>query len=118
MDPVSTAPDDRRRCQVLGVPVDACRDVCAAALGLHARGGGRIVTLNAEMTMSARADVALGQAIRTADLVIPDGAGVVWALGRQKIRVLKTAGIELAWTLLESPEPIDGAWRWWGRHLR
>ena len=32
-----TAPDDRRRCQVLGVPVDACRDVCAAALGLHAR---------------------------------------------------------------------------------
>ena len=79
MDSVSTAPDDRRRCQVLGVPVDACRDVCAAALGLHARGGGRIVTLNAEMTMSARADAALGQAIATADLVIPDGAGVVWA---------------------------------------
>ena len=47
MDSVSTAPDDRRRCQVLGVPVDACRDVCAAALGLHARGGGRVVTLNA-----------------------------------------------------------------------
>ena len=101
MDSVSTAPDDRRRCQVLGVPVDACRDVCAAALGLHARGGGRIVTLNAEMTMSARADAALGQAIGTADLVIPDGAGVVWALGRQKVRVVKTAGIELAWTLLE-----------------
>ena len=79
MDSVSTTPDDRRRCQVLGVPVDACRDVCAAALGLHARGGGRIVTLNAEMTMSALADAALGQAIGTADLVIPDGAGVVWA---------------------------------------
>ena len=60
MDSVSTAPDDCRRCQVLGVPVDACRDVCAAALGLHARGGGRIVTLNAEMTMSARADAASG----------------------------------------------------------
>ena len=101
MDSVSTAPDDRRRCQVLGMAVDACRDVCAAALGLHARGGGRIVTLNAEMTMSARADAALGQAIATADLVIPDGAGVVWALGRQQIRVVKTAGIELAWTLLE-----------------
>ena len=51
--------------------------------------------------MSARADAALGQAIGTADLVIPDGAGVVWALGRQQIRIVKTAGIELAWTLLE-----------------
>ena len=101
MDPVTTTPDDRRRCQVLGVPVDACRDVCAAALGLHARGGGRIVTLNAEMTMSARADSSLGEAIQTADLVIPDGAGVVWALSRQRICVVKTAGIELAWTLLE-----------------
>ena len=100
MDPVTTTPDDRRRCQVLGVPVDACRDVPAAAIGLHARGGGRIVTLNAEMTMVAREVPALGQAIATADLVIPDGAGVVWALSRQRVRVIKTAGIELAWTLL------------------
>ena len=50
--------------------------------------------------MSARADASLGQAIGTADLVIPDGAGVVWALARQRIRIVKTAGIELAWTLL------------------
>ena len=71
MDPVTTTPDDRRRCQVLGIPVDACRDVPAAAIGLHARGGGRIVTLNAEMTMVARALPALGQAIASADLVIP-----------------------------------------------
>ena len=101
MDPVSTSPNDRHRCEVLGVPVDACRDVRAAALGLHARGGGRIVTLNAEMTMAARANDDLGDAIGTADLVIPDGAGVVWALSRQGIRVVKTAGIELAWSLLD-----------------
>ncbi len=100
MDSVTTTPDDRRRCQVLGVPVDACRDVKAAAIGLHADGGGRIVTLNAEMTMSARTIPALGEAIATADLVIPDGAGVVWALSRQGVKVVKTAGIELAWTLL------------------
>jgi N-acetylglucosaminyldiphosphoundecaprenol N-acetyl-beta-D-mannosaminyltransferase len=100
MDPVSTSPDDRRRCSVLGVPVDACRDVPAAALGLHSHGGGRIVTLNAEMTMMARADEALGAAIHSADLVIPDGAGVVWALSRQGVKVIKTAGIELAWVLL------------------
>ena len=52
MDSVTTSPHDHRRCHVLGVPVDACRDVQAAALGLHANGGGRIVTLNAEMTLS------------------------------------------------------------------
>ena len=100
MDSVTTTPDDRRRCRVLGIPVDACRDVQAAAIGLHARGGGRIVTLNAEMTMTARSLPELGQAIEGADLVIPDGAGVVWALSRQRVSVVKTAGIELAWTLL------------------
>ena len=100
MDSVTTTPDDRRRCRVLGIPVDACRDVQAAAIGLHARGGGRIVTLNAEMTMTARSLPELGQAIEGADLVIPDGVGVVWALSRQRVSVVKTAGIELAWTLL------------------
>ena len=100
MESVKTTPDDRRRLQVLGVPVDACRDVSVAAVGLHARGGGRIVTLNAEMTMTARVQRELGDAIATADLIIPDGAGVVWALARQGVRVVRSPGIELAWSLL------------------
>ncbi|MFO8238865.1 MAG: WecB/TagA/CpsF family glycosyltransferase [Prochlorococcaceae cyanobacterium] len=90
-----------RRSQVLGVPVDVCPDVVAAALDLRRRGGGQIVTLNAEMTMAARADPALGRAVATAELVIPDGAGVVWALGRQGLRVRRSPGIELARRLLE-----------------
>ena len=48
--------------EVLGVPVDVCPDVFEAALELS-RGGGQIVTLNAEMTMAAMADPALGSAI-------------------------------------------------------
>ena len=90
-----------RRTTVLGVPVDACADVFAAALALRQRGGGQIVTLNAEMTMAALAQPELGRVIRAAQLVIPDGAGVVWALGRQGLRVRRSPGIELARRLLE-----------------
>lgn len=92
---------DPVRTQVLGVPVDVCPDVLQAALALRRRGGGQIVTLNAEMTMAARADPALGAAIAAAQLVIADGAGVVWALARQGFRVRRSPGIELAWNLLE-----------------
>ena len=104
MDVLSTDPCDQRRCRVLGVGVDACRDVTASALGLHARGGGQIVTLNAEMTMTARANPQLGEAIAAADLVIPDGAGVVWALSRQGVKVRRSPGIELARDLLSYAE--------------
>ena len=86
--------------QVLGVQVAVSPNVFAAALELKQHGGGQIVTLNAEMTMAAKADAALGSAIAHADLVIPDGAGVVWALGRQSYRVRRSPGIELARQLL------------------
>jgi N-acetylglucosaminyldiphosphoundecaprenol N-acetyl-beta-D-mannosaminyltransferase len=89
------------RTRVLGVGVNASPDVFSAALELHRRGGGQIVTLNAEMTMAARADPALGDVIEAAQLVIPDGAGVVWALSRQGLGVRRTPGIELAHHLLE-----------------
>jgi len=87
--------------RVLGVPVTVADDVFAAALALHGSDGGQIVTLNAEMTMAARANQELGAAIEAAELVIPDGVGVVWALGRQGFRVRRAPGIELARRLLE-----------------
>ncbi|MFN7632914.1 MAG: WecB/TagA/CpsF family glycosyltransferase [Cyanobacteriota bacterium] len=99
-----------RQAEVLGVPVSVCEDVLEAAIALYEqKGGGQIVTLNAEMTMAALADPALAGAIGGADLVIPDGAGVVWALGRQGIRVRRTPGIELARQLLEHAA-VEG-WR-------
>ena len=99
---------DPVRTHVLGVPVDVCADVLQAALDLRQRGGGQIVTLNAEMTMAARADPALGAAIAAAQLVIADGAGVVWALGRQGYWVRRSPGIELAWHLLEEAAANGG----------
>lgn len=98
-----------RRCAVLGIPADACPDALAAALALHAAGGGQIVTLNAEMTMVARQQPELGDVIRRAELVIPDGAGVVWALARQGVSVRRSPGIELAADLLTHAERVG--WR-------
>lgn len=40
----------------------------------------RVVTLNPEMIMLARRNQKLAWAIRRADLTVPDGTGVVWAL--------------------------------------
>ena len=39
--------------------------------------GTHVVTLNAEMTMQAERNTALAKVIQDAELVIPDGAGVV-----------------------------------------
>jgi len=97
------------RTRVLGLPVDVCPDVLARAVALHAAAGGQIVTLNAEMTMAALADPALAAAIEAAALVIPDGSGVVWALGRQRLRVRRSPGIELAWSLLDTAQ--QQGWR-------
>jgi N-acetylglucosaminyldiphosphoundecaprenol N-acetyl-beta-D-mannosaminyltransferase len=98
-----------RQADVLGVPVAVCADVFSAALALQRGGGGQIVTLNAEMTMAARANAELGSAIAAAELVIPDGAGVVWALARQGHRVRRSPGIELARQLLEHAARVG--WR-------
>jgi N-acetylglucosaminyldiphosphoundecaprenol N-acetyl-beta-D-mannosaminyltransferase len=100
MESIRTERSDGVRRTVLGVPVDACRNVLARALELHDAGGGQIITLNAEMTMAARDSSDLGRVIAAAELVIPDGAGVVWALRRQGVRVPRTPGIELADALL------------------
>ena len=106
---MATSVTNQLRAHVLGLPVSVCADVLAAAVDLHDQGGGQIVTINAEMTMAALANPALEAAIRGADLVIPDGAGVVWALGRQGIRVRRAPGIELARQLLEHAAAVG--WR-------
>ena len=38
-----------------------------------------IATANAEMIMNAQHDAALREILQTAELVVPDGAGTVWA---------------------------------------
>ena len=97
-------PTNRQIFSLLGLPIDVCSDVLAESILLHKSGGGQIVTINAEMIMAAKDDEDLLKTIKSADLVIPDGAGVAWALRRQGIKVDRTTGIELAKSLLSYAE--------------
>jgi N-acetylglucosaminyldiphosphoundecaprenol N-acetyl-beta-D-mannosaminyltransferase len=65
------------------------------------RRGFHIVTLNAEMAMQAERNPRLAATIRQADLVIPDGSGVVLYLKLRGKSVQRCPGIELAEALLD-----------------
>ena len=55
-----------------------------------------VVTLNAEMSMMAKEDRALSQTIKAAELVIPDGAGIIVYMRLRGIKYQRCPGIELA----------------------
>ncbi len=86
---------------ILGFPVHLMTDYdqwlsdrVAQAQGTH------VVTLNAEMVMQAQQDEHLAAVIHQADLVIPDGAGIVLSLKLRGQQVRRCPGIELAEKLL------------------
>ncbi len=55
-----------------------------------------IITINAEMIMLSKTNEIFKNILNQAELLIPDGSGVVWALRKQKIKVKKLPGIELS----------------------
>lgn len=86
---------------VLGLPVHVSDDYVGWLMSrLHQGQGGHVVTLNAEMAMQGESNPELASIIRQADLVIPDGAGVVLYLRLQGKVVRRCPGIELAESLL------------------
>jgi N-acetylglucosaminyldiphosphoundecaprenol N-acetyl-beta-D-mannosaminyltransferase len=86
---------------VLGLPVHVLDDYDRwLSARLHQREGSHVVTLNAEMVMQAERNEALAGIIRNAELVIPDGAGVILYLRLQGQRGRRCPGIELAESLL------------------
>lgn len=66
----------------------------------QAAGNIHVVTLNPEMIMQGDADPELGEILRRAGLVIPDGAGVVWALKRKRHPIKRLPGIEFSEAVL------------------
>lgn len=91
---------------VLGLPIHLMTNYPNWLLEQLQQGKGtHVVTLNAEMTMQAERNTSLAKVIQAAELVIPDGAGVVLYLQlllRQKIQ--RCPGIELAEKLLREVE--------------
>lgn len=84
---------------VLGLPIDLMdnygdwlADRLRQGLGTH------VVTLNAEMAIAAETNPQLANVIQSADLVIPDGAGVVMYLRLRGKQIRRCPGIELAET--------------------
>jgi len=86
---------------VFELPIHLGEDYISWLVGQRQRGEGvHVVTLNAEMTMQAQANLALANVIHQADLVVPDGSGITfyfWLYGR---RVNRCPGIELSEALL------------------
>lgn len=96
---------------VLGTPVHLLDDYLGwLASRIHQRKGGHVVTLNAEMTMQAEGNPKLTEIIQRADLVIPDGAGIVLYLQLHGKPIKRCPGIELAEALLQQAASSDSAW--------
>ncbi|MEM8642462.1 MAG: WecB/TagA/CpsF family glycosyltransferase [Cyanobacteria bacterium P01_G01_bin.54] len=88
---------------VFALPIHLCRDYAAWVRSrLEAGQGTHIVTLNAEMAMLADQTPQLAQVIQQADLVVPDGAGVVFYLKLRRYSQTRCPGIELAAALIEA----------------
>lgn len=94
---------------VLGLPIHLASDYPGWLLArLQQQQGGQVVTLNAEMAIQAEKNPTLAGVIRRAELVIPDGAGVVLYLRFLRGRkVQRFPGIELAESLLHQSIQLD-----------
>lgn len=91
-----------RQFSVMGLPLHLLDDYSGWLFDqLHQQLGCHVVTLNAEMTMQAEQNSALAEIIHHAELVIPDGAGIVFYLRLYGKRVARCPGIELAESILK-----------------
>ena len=86
-----------RQFAVLGLPVHIHENYSDwLAQRLQASQGTHVVTINAEMTMQARKDKNLANVIKQAELVVPDGSGIVLYLRSQGQKINRCPGIELS----------------------
>ena len=87
---------------VLDLPVHLLEDYAGWLIErMHNQMGTHVVTLNAEMAILAEKNQILAKIIKTAELVIPDGSGIVLYMLLRGKRQKRFPGIELAESLLQ-----------------
>ena len=87
---------------VLGLPVHLTSDYTNWLYQrLVAKEGTHVVTLNAEMAILTQSDEILANIIKSADLVVPDGAGVILYMRLRGLDHRRCPGIELSEALLK-----------------
>ena len=96
---------------VLNLPVHLLEDyVHWLHSRLDTKQGTHVVTLNAEMAMLAKQSPDLADIICQADLVVPDGAGVIFYMRLRGLKYQRCPGIELAESLLKSLSQAKGSY--------
>ncbi len=93
---------------IFDLPIHIVDDYATWLLNRLQQGRGtHVVTLNAEMSMQGRQNPELARIIQQAELVIPDGSGIVLYLRWRGRQVQRCPGIELAEVLIQrSPSPF------------
>ncbi|MGK7892402.1 MAG: WecB/TagA/CpsF family glycosyltransferase [Microcystaceae cyanobacterium] len=98
---------------------------------IEKRQGTHVVTLNAEMAILAEKEPEVADIIKKAQLVVPDGAGVVIYLRLRKYKQERCPGIELAASVMETvghkgipmafyggkPEIMEAAVKYWQQRI-
>ena len=93
---------------VLGLPLHVMDDYPQGLTDLiRQKRGTHVVTLNAEMAMQANQDTALAAVIHKAELVVPDGAGVVLYLRLRGQQIQRCPGIELAESVIRRTSVME-----------
>ncbi len=93
---------------VLGLPVDCMDDYLNYLLSCLEQGlGTHVVTLNAEMAMEAEQNLKLARIVQQAELVVPDGSGIILYLRLKGVSQQRCPGIELAESLLVQAANLD-----------
>jgi N-acetylglucosaminyldiphosphoundecaprenol N-acetyl-beta-D-mannosaminyltransferase len=94
--------------KILGQPVHLCQDYIPWLLDRLQRGiGTHVVTMNAEIVIQATHDLELSTIIHHADLVTPDGSGIIMALKLHGIEQPRYAGIDLGEDLIRLAGEAD-----------
>ncbi len=92
-----------KEARLFGYPVHIVSQEQANHFATQAIAGHRslqVVTLNPEMIMQGDQNPELGGILKNAGLILPDGAGLVWALRKRGHAVTRLPGIEFSESML------------------